>query len=39
MTPEQEQKLNEVYEWMQERKRQQIDFPLDETSKTIIRKL
>lgn len=36
MTPEQEQKLNELYEWMQERKRQQIAFPLDLASKATI---
>lgn len=36
MTPQQEQKLNEVYEWVQQRKRQQIVLPLDDPSRTII---
>lgn len=36
MTPEQEQKLNEVYEFMQNKKRQQISYPLDTASQNII---
>jgi hypothetical protein len=32
MTPEQSQKLDELYEWMQERKRQQISYPIDDVS-------
>lgn len=36
MTPEQEAKLNEIYEWMQERKRQQLTYPLDDVSLAAI---
>lgn len=39
MTPEQEQKLNELYQWMKEKQRQQISFPLDTASQNIIKKL
>jgi hypothetical protein len=33
MTPEQEAKLNELYEWMLRKRVQQIDFPLDDASR------
>lgn len=36
MTPEQEAKLNEVFEWMQARKVQQISHPLDLASKATL---
>ena len=39
MSPEEKRKLNEVYEWMEKRKRQQITFPLDDTSQQIINSL
>jgi len=37
MTPEQIRKLNEVYEFVQQKKRQQLSFPLDIFSEDIIR--
>jgi hypothetical protein len=37
MTEEEKNKLNEVYEFVQRKKRQQLDFPLDVFSTDIIR--
>lgn len=37
MTPEQEKKLNELYDWMTRKKIQQIDFPLDDASKNNLK--
>ncbi len=40
MTPDQERKLDELYEWMQERKRQAISYPIDDASlNTILERL
>lgn len=36
MTPEQEAKLNDVYEWVQQKKNQQISYPLDLASKSAL---
>lgn len=36
MTPEQSQKLDELYAWMQERKVQQISYPADDASKNAM---
>lgn len=36
MTPDQERKLNELYEWMQARKAQLVDYPLDPVSQAIL---
>ena len=36
---EMQAKVNELYEWMMIRKEQQLAFPLDETSQTIINNL
>lgn len=36
MTPELEQMVRELYAWMQERKRQQISYPLDEASRNSL---
>ncbi len=37
MTPEERTMLNELYEWMMEKKRQQISYPLDEASRNTLR--
>lgn len=40
MTPKEKQMLQELYEWMQERKRQAIPYPIDDTSlNTIVERL
>lgn len=36
MTPEQEQRLDELYMWMMERKQHQLSDPLDDRSKEIL---
>jgi len=36
MTPEQARKLDELYEWMQQKKIQQIDHPLDDASRNVL---
>jgi len=36
MTPDQEQKLNEIYEWMQSRKVRQLEGPVDDTSVALL---
>lgn len=36
MLPEQERKLNEIYEWMLQKKRQQITMPLDDASRILL---
>lgn len=36
MTPQQAQMLQEVYDWVQARKQQQIAYPLDEASEQTI---
>jgi len=36
MTPEQLTMLTELYDWMKEKKRQQISLPLDDPSRNII---
>lgn len=36
MTPEDRRKLNELYDWMNQKKRQQVSFPLDEASRNSI---
>lgn len=36
MTPEQELKLNMVFDWMNQRKKQQISLPLDDASREVI---
>lgn len=36
MSPEQLAKLNEIFEWMQQKKVQQIGYPLDDASKAVL---
>lgn len=36
MTPEQTQMLNELYQWMKERRVQQLSYPVDDASKNSI---
>lgn len=37
MTPEQSRQLQEVYEWMQQRKFQQLSYPVDNASRDALR--
>lgn len=40
MTPQQEQKLNEIYDWMLQKKQQQVSYPIDDASlQTILERL
>jgi spore coat protein U-like protein len=36
MTPQEKQMLQEIYEWMQEKKKQQISYPLDDASRNAL---
>lgn len=36
MNPEQLQKFNEMYSWFQERKQQQLSYPVDDASKNAL---
>lgn len=36
MPPEDRQKLNEIYDWMIQKKRQQITLPLDDASRNLL---
>jgi len=36
MTPEQTQQLKELYEWMQQRKVQQLSYPVDDASRNSL---
>lgn len=39
MTPEEKQMLTELYEWMQQRKVQQLSYPVDDASRGAMRAL
>lgn len=36
MTPQEQQMLRELYEWMQQRKQQQLAFPVDDASRASL---
>lgn len=37
MTPEQQEKLDEIYDWMQQRKAIQLPYPVDDASRLNLR--